>query len=142
MRVLFLCTGNSCRSQLAEGLGRALVSSHVEVHSAGTRPVGVHPNALAVLRERGIDPSSLRSKGLDAVPADPVLVVTLCDDAAQNCPSFPPRTEVVHMPVADPAHAAGSEEQVLDVFRAARDEIESRLTSLFTGRGLLPAEGA
>ncbi|MFG0317989.1 MAG: arsenate reductase ArsC [Planctomycetota bacterium JB042] len=142
MRVLFLCTGNSCRSQMAEGIGRSLAAPGVEVWSAGTRPVGVHPRARVVLAERGIDTSTLRSKGLDDVPADPELVVTLCDDAARTCPPFGDRTAVVHLPVDDPASATGSEESVLAVFRSARDEIEGRLRALFAGRGLLRAEEA
>ena len=137
MNVLFLCTGNSCRSQMAEGIGRRLARSDVEVHSAGTSPVGVHPRAIEVLDERGVDTAPLRSKGLGDVPSAPDLVVTLCPDAATRCPPFPAPTEVVHMPVDDPAGVEGSDEEVLAVFRRTRDEIERRLTALFGERRLL-----
>jgi len=139
MNVLFLCTGNSCRSQMAEGIGRRLVRADIEVFSAGTSPVGVHPRALEVLAETGVDTAGLRSKGLDEVPSAPDLVVTLCPDAATRCSPFPAPTEVLHMPVDDPAGAKGTDEEVLDVFRSARDEIERRLSTLFEERRLLGA---
>ncbi len=137
MRILFLCTGNSCRSQIAEGFARTLASPGVEVFSAGTAPVGVNPRAVDVMRERGVDISHHRSKDLHEVPSDPDLVVTLCDEAARHCGAFSSRTELVHWGLSDPAHATGSDSEVRRAFRTVRDEVESRLRALFADRGLL-----
>ena len=130
MRVLFVCTGNSCRSQMAEGLCRALACSELEVYSAGTRPAGVHPRTVESMKERGIDISGQASNGLGDVPADCDLVITLCGDAADNCPAFPAMTLVTHWPIADPVRATGCEAEIMAAFRTARDEIELRVATL------------
>jgi arsenate reductase len=140
-RILFLCTGNSARSQMAEGLARALGGDNVEVWSAGITPRGVHPLAVRAMAERNIDISKQSSKDLSAVPADPDVVVTLCDDAADRCPAFPGRVERVHWSLPDPAAVPGSEDERLAAFRRVRSGVESRLTAfLREGRSL--ARGA
>jgi arsenate reductase len=135
-RILFLCTGNSCRSQMAEGFGRALAGSDVEVLSAGTAPLGIHPLARRVMAESGIDLDGQRSKGLDEVDLSEIdLVVTLCGSARDACPVLPAGTRRAHWPLPDPAAATGGEAQVLEVFRSVRDEIESRVRALLASPG-------
>ena len=136
-RILFLCTSNSARSQMAEGLARALGGDRVEVWSAGIEPKGVHPLAVRAMAERGIDISRQSSKDLSAVPADPDVVITLCDNAADRCPAFPGRVQRVHWSLPDPAAVAGSEDERMAAFRAVRSEIESRLTGFLRERGSL-----
>jgi len=136
-RILFLCTGNSARSQMAEGLARALGGDRVEVWSAGIEPKGVHPLAVRAMAERGIDIARQSSKDLSAVPADPDVVITLCDNAADRCPAFPGRVQRVHWSLPDPAAVAGSEDERMAAFRVVRSEIESRLTGFLRERGSL-----
>ncbi len=138
-RVLFVCTGNIARSQMAEGLARALAVPGVEVASAGTKPnpKGVHPFAVEVLRERGLDIRKQWSKKLEDVPGEFDYVITLCDDAAQNCPVLPARRARLHWSIPDPALATGDEAQRLDFFRGIRDDIERRLREWLGGLGLL-----
>ena len=127
-RVLFLCTGNSCRSQMAEGILRHLAGDDVVAASAGTQPKPVHPLAVRVMREAEIDISHQRSKGLESVVGEPWdFVITVCDRAKESCPIFPGETERIHWGFDDPAEAEGSEEQRLRVFRRVRDEILARL---------------
>ena len=127
MKILFVCTGNSARSQMAEGLARSLAPG-IEVHSTGLDPRGVNPYAVEVMAERGIDISRLRSKHLDEALARHMdYVITLCGEAAESCPVFPPEVRVVHWPLEDPAKAQGSPDEVRAVFRKVRDEIEARL---------------
>ena len=130
-KVLFLCTGNSARSQMAEAIVNARLADDWEAYSAGTQPAGyVHPLALRVLAEIGIEHAG-RSKRADEyrdVPFD--LVVTVCDDAAENCPVWLGRGRRVHLGFPDPAKATGSEEQVLAVFRQVRDDITARVGQL------------
>jgi arsenate reductase len=143
-RILFLCTGNSARSQMAEGLARALGGERVQVWSAGIEPKTVHPLAVRAMAERGIDISLQQSKDLSAVPRDPDVVVTLCDNAADRCPAFPGRVARVHWSLPDPAGVTGTEEERLAAFRAARADIESRLVPFLRERGSLarsPAVG-
>ena len=129
--VLFLCTGNSCRSQMAEGLTNHFLGDTWEASSAGTDPAGyVHPKAIAVMGELGLDLSRNRSKSTDEFrDARPNLVITVCDDASENCPVWLGQGEVVHISFPDPAAAVGSVEEVLDIFRAVRDDIRSRVLS-------------
>ncbi len=140
-RVLFLCTGNSCRSQMAEAIVNSRLGEEWEAVSAGTRPAGyVHPNALAALAEMGIDWRGRASKHVDDfrdVSID--LVVTVCDDAAENCPIWLPvlgtqaqggRAKRVHLGFPDPAKATGSDEEVLSVFRTVRDAIAEQVPAL------------
>ena len=134
--VLFLCTGNSCRSQMAEGFARALAPPGVRVWSAGTEPAGLNPLAVEVMGEAGIDIAGQRSKALSALPLGEIdTLVTLCGDAAERCPAFPGTVERLHWPLRDPARAAGSPDQVLQAFREVRDEIAARVRSLLAAAG-------
>ena len=126
-RILFLCTGNSCRSQMAEGFARHYGRDAIEVYSAGTQPTAVNPMAMEVMGERGVDISAQTSKGLDAVPKDVDFIITLCGDAAENCPVYPAHVRVEHWGLPDPARATGTREEVMKVFREVRDEIERRV---------------
>lgn len=126
--VLFLCTGNSCRSQMAEGWLRHLDGSRFDVASAGTHPVGLNPKAVAVMREVGIDISRHRSKRLDELSERRFdFAITVCDRAKETCPIFPGATSVLHWSFDDPAEAQGDEEARLAVFRRVRDEIAERV---------------
>jgi len=128
IRILLLCTGNSCRSQMAEGLVKHYLESYFEVHSAGTFPKEVNQNAVKVLAEIGIDGSALKSKSVDTFRSmDFDLVITLCDEAKESCPVFPGRTEIVHISFEDPADATGEIEEILNSFREVRDDIKIRL---------------
>jgi len=127
--VLFLCTGNSCRSQMAEGLTNHFLGHLYRAYSAGTEPSGyVHPLAIRVMQEMGIDISQGVSKRPDVyhdIAFD--LVITVCDDAAETCPLWLREGEVVHIGFYDPALAQGTEEERLAVFRQVRDEIHQRI---------------
>lgn len=131
MRVLFLCTHNSSRSQMAEALLRAHGGGHYAVSSAGTHPRQVHPLAIAALRDLGIDLSpaaGYRAKSLREFEGQPFdLVVTVCDEAAQECPSFAGTRRQEHWSFPDPSAATGTEEQRLAVFRQVRDAIAARI---------------
>ena len=124
-RVLFLCTGNSARSQMAEAIVNARMGQEWQAVSAGTQPTGyVHPNAIRVLAEMGIDISGARSKSAEEFrDAAFDLVVTVCDDAAENCPVWLGEGKRVHLSFPDPAKASGTDEQVMAVFRKVRDDI-------------------
>ena len=133
-RVLFLCTGNSCRSQMAEGLLRDLAGDRLECLSAGAKPAGfVHPLAVAVMREAGIDISSQTSKSInDFLPPEgtpPDLIISVCGNAERECPFFPGRVERWHWPFDDPAHATGTDAERLNEFRRVRDEIKAKIES-------------
>ena len=127
-RVLILCTGNSARSQMAEGLLKHICQNEYEVFSAGTKPSIVRPEAIKVLQEIGIDISGNRSKSVDEF-ADLEIdyVLTVCDNALENCPYFPARTRRIHKSFEDPVSVEGDEETRLSAFRAARDEIRTYL---------------
>lgn len=123
-RVLFLCTHNSCRSQMAEGFGRLLLSKEWDVLSAGLEPGQLHPMAVEAMKEVGVDISGQRSKMVTPEVISGVdLVVTLCGDARDRCPVLPPGAAHVHWAVEDPARAQGTEDQVMLAFRKARDTI-------------------
>lgn len=127
-RVLILCTGNSARSQMAEGLLRSLAGDRAEVFSAGVERSFVRPQAIEAMRERGIDITSQRSKSVDEFAGQKFdYVITVCDNARERCPVFPGSYERVHWSFDDPAAAEGDTEAVIAVFRRVRDEIESRL---------------
>lgn len=127
--VLFLCTGNSARSQMAEGLVNHLLGDSWRAVSAGTNPAGyVHPLAVRALAELGIDISAQRSKSAEEFRTFPLdLVITVCDDAAENCPLWLGQGRVMHISFPDPARATGSEEERLTVFRRVRDAIRERV---------------
>jgi arsenate reductase len=128
-RVLFLCTGNSCRSHMAEGLTNYYLGDTWEAVSAGTEPSGyVHPLAIAALAERGIDISDHTSKTADQFGTTPLdLVITVCDDAAENCPLWLGQGNVVHISFPDPAKATGTDEEKMLVFRQVRDDIQEQV---------------
>lgn len=131
VRVLFLCTGNSARSQMAEGLTRAMARQAVDVHSAGTQPrPQVHPLAVRALAEAGLDISQQRPKALDVARLREHFdfVITVCDRAKERCPVWPGAREHIHWSFDDPAAAEGDEEAQLRVFRRVRDELRQRIT--------------
>ena len=140
--ILILCTGNSCRSHMAEGILRAAAGDLVEVHSAGSRPAGyVHPMAVRVLREIGIDISAHTSKHMNEfLSRRMTTVITVCGNADQACPVFPGQVNRHHWGFDDPAHASGSEEEVLTEFRRVRDAIrlvfEAYAAGLREGRAI------
>ncbi|MGH7127259.1 MAG: arsenate reductase ArsC [Planctomycetaceae bacterium] len=143
-RVLFLCTGNSCRSQMAEGLLRALGGERYESLSAGAKPAGfVHPMAVEAMREIGIDISGQRSKSIhEFLPPQgepPDRIISVCDSAARECPVFPGEVERLHWPFEDPTHAEGSPEDTLAWVRRVRDEIRATIeTQLINDASRLP----
>lgn len=134
--VLILCTGNSCRSHLAEGILRAASKGRFEVASAGSKPAGyVHPLAIRVLGEIGIDISSHTSKHMNEFLSRPVeTVITVCGNADQACPVYPGQVHRHHWPFDDPAHATGTEDEKLVVFRRVRDEIRRVFEAYAAGR--------
>lgn len=134
--ILILCTGNSCRSHLAEGILREALGAGYQVGSAGSKPAGyVHPLAIKVMTEIGIDISAHRSKHLDEfLNGEVETVITVCGNADQACPVFPGQVNRHHFPFDDPAHAAGTEEEQLQVFRRVRDEIRAVFTAYASGR--------
>jgi arsenate reductase (thioredoxin) len=126
--VLILCTGNSCRSQMAEGLFRHLAGSTYKSHSAGTHPSTVNPLAINVMSEIGIDISHHRSKSINEFLGKPFdLVITVCDNAKESCPFFPGATKRLHWPFDDPAEAVGPEAERMKVFERVRDQIQARI---------------
>ena len=132
-KVLFLCTGNSCRSQMAEGFLRAYGGDLFEAHSAGVDPSSVNPLAVQVMREVGIDMSGQRSKSVSEYLGQhfPV-VITVCDNAKQRCPIFPGVCKREHWPLPDPADAIGTEQERLSVFRSVRDAVAERVRGFVT----------
>jgi arsenate reductase len=134
--VLILCTGNSCRSHLAEGLLRAAAGDTLDVQSAGSQPAGyVHPLAIQVMKEIGIDISGHHSKSMNEFLNQPVeTVITVCGNADQACPRYPGQLNRHHWGFADPAHATGTDEEKLAVFRRVRDEIKRVFQAYADGR--------
>jgi arsenate reductase len=127
-RVLVLCTGNSCRSQLAEAIWRHEAGDRYEVQSAGTAPKSVNPLTLKVLEEIGVSTAGLRSKQVNEIDTRNIdLLITVCDHAKENCPILPGNFQRIHWPFDDPAATQGSEEEVLPVFRRVRDQIRERI---------------
>jgi len=134
MNVLFLCTGNSCRSQMAEGWARHFAGKAFEVQSAGIEAHGKNPRAIRVMQEAGIDISGQESTRVTPAMLEQAdLVVTVCGHADEHCPVLPPGTRKVHWPLEDPARATGTEAEILQVFRASRDDIRERVKTLLKG---------
>lgn len=134
-RILVLCTGNSARSQMGEGLFRHEGGADYEVASAGTAPSVVRPEAIAVMSEIGIDISGNRSKSVDEFAGQHFdYVVTVCDNARDQCPVFPGRAERIHWSIEDPAAVQGSEPERLTAFRRIRDELRQRIQEFFASR--------
>lgn len=130
-RVLFLCTGNSCRSQMAEGWLRHLAGERFEAASAGTHPVGLNPGAVEVMQERGVDISRQESKPVDLFLGRRFdYVITVCNRARESCPVLPNAARVLHWSFDDPAAAQGPPEERLGIFRKVRDEIASQIDAL------------
>jgi len=126
LNVLFLCTGNSCRSQMAEAWARHLKDDAIEAFSAGIIPVRVNQTAVEVMAEAGVDISKQISKDVDDLAGiDFDYVVTVCDNAREHCPVFPRRCRMIHKSFADPSFMAGTREEILDAFRSTRDKIRA-----------------
>jgi arsenate reductase len=134
-QVLFLCTGNSCRSQMAEGLVNRFMSDQWQAYSAGTAPTGyVHPLAVEVMSELEIDIAAYRSKSVDEFRDINVdVVITVCDDAAENCPIWLGSGKVIHIGFPDPAKAEGSESERLAVFQRVRDDMGKTVLDYLSG---------
>ncbi len=131
IKVLFLCTGNSCRSQIAEGWAKQLKSDAIEAHSAGVRPSGVNPWSIKVMAENGVDISTHTSKHFEElVGIDFDYVVTLCDKAREQCPVFGCKAKQVHRVFEDPTLVVGSEEQIMAAFRMLRDDIRAFIETM------------
>lgn len=128
LKVMFLCTGNSCRSQMAEGFARELGRGIIDPYSAGLMASRVHPRAIAVMKEIGIDISHQQSKEIDRDLLNQMdVVITLCGHAEASCPVTPPHIRRLHWPIDDPVGTIGTEEEILRAFRKARDEIRERI---------------
>ena len=137
LRLMFLCTGNSCRSQMAEGWARTLGERNgehwLEVQSAGIEAHGKNPRAITVMQEAGIDISGQESTRVtDDMLEQTDLVVTVCGHADEHCPVLPAGTRKIHWPLEDPAKAQGSEDEVMEFFRNSRDDIRSRVETLLS----------
>jgi len=127
-KVLFLCTGNSCRSQLAEGYLRHFAGNRFEVTSAGLEPGIVNPNAIQIMKEEGIDISQHTSKHVNQFINQKFdFIITVCDNANERCPYFPGEAERIHWSFEDPAAAEGTEEEILAVFRKVRNQIKNKI---------------
>ncbi len=134
IKVLFLCTGNSCRSQIAEGWARRLKSDSIDVYSAGIRPIGVNSRAIKVMAEAGIDITMQTSKHIDDLHGiDFDYVVTLCDNASEQCPVFGGKARLIHRAFEDPYFATGNEEEIIAAFRKTRDRIKAFIETLPEG---------
>jgi arsenate reductase len=130
-KILFICTHNSARSQMAEGLMKTLFGDYYEVHSAGTAPTSVNPYAIRVMEEIGIDISSSRSKNMrEFMDTQFDYVITVCDRAKESCPYFPGGT-LIHKGFKDPSELSGGEEEILNEFRKSREGIKTWLTEIF-----------
>ena len=131
MNILFLCTGNSCRSQMAEGWARQFAGDAFSALSAGIEAHGKNPRAIAVMAEAGVDIAEQESTRLtDEMLAAADYLVTVCGHADEHCPALPPGMRKEHWPLSDPAKASGTEEEIMTVFRRSRDEIRERVADL------------
>lgn len=130
-KVMFLCTGNSCRSQMAEGFAREMGKGLIEAYSAGLIAAGVHPRAIAVMEEIGIDISGQISKEIDHDLLDKMdIVITLCANAEASCPLTPLKIKRLHWPIKDPVGSVGTEEEIMGEFRRARNEIKEKVAEI------------
>jgi arsenate reductase (thioredoxin) len=133
-KIMFLCTANSCRSQMAEGFAKEYGKGIIEVYSAGLMAAGVQQRAIAVMKEIGIDISKQQSKEIDSELLGKMdIVVTLCGHAEETCPWTPPEIKRIHWPIKDPVGSTGTEEQIMREFRRARDEIKEKVQELMKG---------
>jgi arsenate reductase len=131
-KAMFLCTGNTCRSQMAEGFARELGKGSIAAYSAGLMPAGVvHPRAIAVMKEAEIDISGQKSKAIDSELLGKMdIIVTLCGNAEASCPMTPPAIKRMHWLIDDPVGAIGTEEEIMKEFRKTRDEIKGKIVDL------------
>ncbi len=137
IRLLFLCTGNSCRSQMAEGWAKRLGGAAVHVESAGIEAHGKNPRAIAVMAEAGVDISGQESTQVsDAMLRNADILITVCGHADEHCPVVPGAVKKIHWPLSDPAKAAGTEEEIMTQFRATRDDVKARTLALLTELGV------
>jgi arsenate reductase len=135
LKVLFLCTENACRSQMAEGLANHYLAGRVQAFSAGVRPTRVNPRAIQVMAEWGIDITHHRAKSVDELAGEQFdLVITVCDQAREQCPVFFGPTEKLHISFPDPARAVGTEEEILNAFRQVRQALREQLVPLLQGK--------
>ena len=131
MNILFLCTGNSCRSQIAEGWAKSIAGDKFNIESAGIESHGKNPRAITVMQEKGIDISQQESTKLtDEMLNRTDYIVTVCGHADEHCPALPVGMKKEHWPLSDPAKATGSDEAVMEVFRGSRDDIQQRVKDL------------
>ena len=131
IKVLFVCTGNSCRSQIAEGWASHLKANIIDAYSAGIRPIGVSTRAIKVMAEAGVDISNQKSQSLDDFSEiDFDYVITLCDNAAQRCPVFMGTAKVLHKPFEDPYFTTGSEEDIMETFRKVSNDIRKFIEAM------------
>ena len=131
INIMFLCTGNSCRSQMAEGFAREFGKGLIAPHSAGLIAAGVNPRAIAVMKEAGIDISRQKSEEINEDLLRTMdIVITLCGNAEESCPYTPPEIKRIHWPIKDPVGTIGTEEEIMKEFRRARDEIRNRVEEL------------
>ena len=131
MNILFLCTGNSCRSQMAEGWAKHVAGAGLEIHSAGIEAQGKNPRAIAVMAEAGVDISAQESTVVTPAMLNAAdVVVTVCGHADEMCPVLPIGKRKIHWPLSDPAKASGTEEDIMRQFRATRDEVKNRVLGL------------
>lgn len=140
-RILFLCTGNSCRSQMAEGYAKALGADWLDARSAGIEAHGKNPRAIAVMREDGVDISGQVSNVVDDEMikwAD--LIVTVCGHADENCPASPATTRKKHWPLPDPAKATGTDDEIMQEFRSVQKEVKQRVLSMIAGMKMISGE--
>jgi arsenate reductase len=136
IRVMFLCTGNACRSQMAEGLMREIGGERFELYSAGIRPIGVHPNAVRSMAEIDIDITGQTSDLIDpALLGSMDYAVTLCGNANEACPTTPPGVTRVHWPIDDPSLATGTDEDIMKEFSRVRDDIRTRIEKFIAELG-------
>jgi arsenate reductase len=133
LKVMFLCTGNSCRSQMAEGLVRELGKGIIESYSAGVISSFLHPRAIAVMKEIGIDISGQKSEEMDEGLLKKMdIIITLCSNAKESCPWTPPEIKRFHWPIQDPVSASGTEEEIMNEFRKTRDEIKEKIAGFIS----------
>ena len=131
IKAMFLCTGNSCRSQMAEGFARELGKGLIEPYSAGLIAAGINPRAVTVMKEAGIDISRQKSEEINEDLLRTMdIVITLCDNAEESCPYTPPEIKRIHWPIKDPVGTIGTEEEIMKEFRRARDEIREKILEL------------
>ncbi|MDP2753500.1 MAG: arsenate reductase ArsC [Nitrospirota bacterium] len=130
-KIMFLCTANSCRSQMAEGFAKEFGKGLIEVHSAGLMAAGVHNRAIAVMKEIGLDISNQKSKVIEeGLLKQMDIIVTLCGYAEELCPYTPPEIKRIHWPIKDPVGTIGTEQEIMNEFRHARDEIKEKVQDL------------